>query len=231
MNWLFVIAGVVMFACMINGYKKGTIKMCLSFGVILLSFLATLLLLPSIREVIIAVTPIDEKIEERYEAIFDIGKPNIENSRINQIQMLEEADLPSFFKKGLIVNNNYEMYHMLEVNTFKEYVITYLSYMTIQMALLLILWFLLYIIVHAAFYSIPFIEKIQKPDNKLHRIIGMAGGALLGVLWIWILLYIVVLIYPTSVGRMCDLYIESNRVLMFFYSRNSIVKYAVYAFI
>ena len=224
MNGLFIIAGVLVLICVIKGYKKGSIKALLSLVIMVAAFLMASFLSPYVERTLSVITPLEKRIESLYEKKLNMEEVDIENSRMNQIRMMEGSDLPDFFKERLISNNNYEMYHKLGTDHFQKYVTGYLSWMTMRICFILLLSGVLYVILYSILFSFDFIDLIKEP-GFIHRVMGSVFGLVAGVLWLWILLSIVMIMHSTGLIGNWSQYVEESKILTFFNGRNMLIEW------
>lgn len=156
--------------------------------------------------------------EESGESILD----NMEIPRDMQQAAIKAADLPDVFKNLLTVNNNSEIYEELGVQTFAQYVGSFLAKLIINIVSYLGVFLIVTIILRAIIFALDIVAEIPV-FGLLNRLaggaVGMAGAAII----VWILFVAVTLLYTTVIGK--DIYnsIQGNGILKFLYDHNPIM--------
>lgn len=156
----------------------------------------------------------------------DIGiLDNMEIPRDMQQEAINAADLPDIFKDLLAVNNNSEIYEELGVNTFAQYVGSFLAKVIINIISYLGTFLIATIILRAIIFALDIVAELPVFGliNRLAGgVIGFVGAAII----VWILFVVVTLLYTTVIGK--DIYqaIQGNGILKFLYDNNPIMSMA-----
>ena len=137
----------------------------------------------------------------------DSGQQTVEQAiegaeipREMQTQAIQQADLPNVFKSLLAVNNNSEIYQQLGVETFAQYVGSYLAKLIINIVAFLITFVLISIILRAIVFALDIVSSLPGVGivNRLAGgVIGMVGAMVI----VWTLYIIITLMYTTTVGK------------------------------
>lgn len=254
MNWLLISVGIIFAICMIVGYVRGFIKIVVSLAVTAVTVVAVIAATPYVSRAIVKFTPIDEMIQKKCASMMtpdlngvdlagtplegidlentgismeDIRKAigDVEIPRQKQIELLEMADIPEFFRDGLIENNNNEAYARLKVSSFPEYVGAYLADIIIKMIAFLFTFVIVTIFVRAIFFGLDAIASLPVL-NGINRIVGMGIGMAIAVIIVWIGFFVITLLYNTSIGQECFLWIQESEFLTFLYEKNIIMEFA-----
>ena len=142
-----------------------------------------------------------------------------------QTQAIQQADLPNVFKSLLAVNNNSEIYQQLGVETFAQYVGSYLAKLIINIVAFLITFVLISIILRAIVLALDIVSSLPGVGivNRLAGgVIGMVGAMVI----VWTLYIIITLMYTTTVGKELFQMIQENQFLTMLYEYNPIMKLA-----
>ena len=142
-----------------------------------------------------------------------------------QTQAIQQADLPNVFKSLLTVNNNSEIYQQLGVETFAQYVGSYLAKLIINIVAFLITFVLISIILRAIVIALDIVSSLPGVGivNRLAGgVIGMVGAMVI----VWTLYIIITLMYTTTVGKELFQMIQENQFLTMLYEYNPIMKLA-----
>ena len=150
---------------------------------------------------------------------------NMEIPRDMQQEAINAAELPDIFKDLLAVNNNSEIYEELGVNTFAQYVGSFLAKVIINIISYLGTFLIVTIILRAIIFALDIVAELPVFGlvNRLAGgVIGFVGAAII----VWILFVVVTLLYTTVIGK--DIYqaIQSNGILKFLYDNNPIMNMA-----
>lgn len=150
---------------------------------------------------------------------------NMELPRDLQQEAIQAADMPDIFKNLLSVNNNSEIYEELGVQTFAQYVGSYLAKLIINIISYLGTFLIVTIILRAIIFALDIVAEIPVFGliNRLAGgVIGFAGAMII----VWLLFVAVTLLYTTVIGK--DIYqaIQGNGILKFLYDNNPIMKMA-----
>ena len=162
----------------------------------------------------------------------DSGQQTVEQAiegaeipREMQTQAIQQADLPNVFKSLLAVNNNSEIYQQLGVETFAQYVGSYLAKLIINIVAFLITFVLISIILRAIVFALDIVSSLPGVGivkRLAGGVIGMVGAMVI----VWTLYIIITLMYTTTVGKELFQMIQENQFLTMLYEYNPIMKLA-----
>ena len=142
MNWLLYGTIGILAVGVIVGYMKGALRIALSLAAAVATWILVVILTPYAADAVIQYTPVDDWIEERCESVLTAnmtealreqtgietqanGEENldlsdlmdrlsdIEVSRQEQAEIIENSNIPEIFKEYLQENNNKEIYGMI----------------------------------------------------------------------------------------------------------------------
>lgn len=170
----------------------------------------------------------DKLSEDKGEEEDDSGEGLLDNMDIPrdmQREAISEADLPEIFKDLLSVNNNSEIYEELGVETFAQYVGSFLSKLIINIVSFLGTFLIITIILRAIIFALDIVEDLPVL-GILNRLAGGAVGFACALIIVWILFIAVTLLYTTVIGK--DVYdtVQGSGVLKMLYDCNPIMKMA-----
>lgn len=142
-----------------------------------------------------------------------------------QQEAISAADLPKIFKDLLSVNNNDEIYEELGVETFAQYVGSFLSRLIINIVSFLGVFLLITIILRAIIFALDIVEDLPVL-GFINRLAGGAVGFACALIIVWILFIVVTLMYTTVIGK--DIYqtVQDNGILKMLYDCNPIMRMA-----
>ncbi|MCM1288554.1 MAG: CvpA family protein [Clostridium sp.] len=250
MNYLAVIVGIIFIVCIFIGYKHGLFRSALKLVLLVLSLLLSYFLSPMLADAIIQYTNVDEYFKTKaYSVIEKTVKENVEENlknelgitsedvveeitdeamkedpaKVQQVAIINKMKVPEFIKTALMDNNHDEARKSLGVNSFYEYISTYISRMIINaMAFVLSFAFLLIIfaiasIISAVAVRIPIIGGIN-------RLGGMLFGFFEALFIVWICFVLVAIIPDTQIGNWFFSQIDDSSILTIIYEKNIFMK-------
>lgn len=139
-----------------------------------------------------------------------------------QIKEIENAPLPQFLKDSLLENNNTTIYEELGVNSFPQYVASYISRMVLNLIAFLVTFLIAIIIVKALMFAVNIIGELPVL-GLINHVGGGVLGLVLGLVIIWLGFLIITLLYTTEAGQACFEMIEKSSLLTFLYDVNPLL--------
>ena len=132
-HWLEILAAVYLVGMVLYGHYRGFIRLCVSALALVISLVTVRVALPYVTEWLKNDTPVYESIRQGMadavgldgllDGVLDIGEGTGGNGAgIGERRTIEELKLPEQMKRILIENNNREVYQMLGVEQFGDYV-------------------------------------------------------------------------------------------------------------
>ena len=233
MNGLLIAVAVVFLVGMIWGYYKGFIKIIASLATTIATIVLVGFLTPYVSDMIMKVTPMEKMMQEKcIEILFPESKETedytvpeeVENSAYTQDSLIEQAELPDMFRQLLIENNNEEIYQLLGVTNFSEYVGSYLARTMANIVSFLLVLIVVTIAVRIATSALGIIEKLPVIGG-FNRLAGGVVGIATALIVVWILFVVITLLYNTEIGSLCFKYIEENKFLTELYNNNILMNF------
>ena len=142
-----------------------------------------------------------------------------------QVAAIEKADLPDVFKNLLSVNNNSEIYKELGVDTFAQYVGSYLARFIINIVAFLCTFVLITIVLRAIVFALDIVSNLPVL-GFINRLAGGAIGVIGALVIVWTVFVVITLLYTTSFGKEMYRMIQSDAILKTIYEYNPIMKLA-----
>lgn len=134
------------------------------------------------------------------DGVLDIGEGTGGNGAgIGERRTIEELKLPEQMKRILIENNNREVYQMLGVEQFGDYVGGYLADTVIKAAASILLFAVVFILLHIVAAWLDLIARL--PIIKgLNQIAGAVLGGVEGLMFLWIVCLVLTALSGTDFG-------------------------------
>lgn len=142
-----------------------------------------------------------------------------------QVAAIEKADLPDVFKNLLSVNNNSEIYKELGVDTFAQYMGSYLARLIINIVAFLCTFVLITIVLRAIVFALDIVSNLPVL-GFINRLAGGAIGVIGALVIVWTVFVVITLLYTTSFGKEMYRMIQSDAILKTIYEYNPILKLA-----
>lgn len=163
---------------------------------------------------------LNSKKQEMQEAIEEAEIP-----RDMQIEAIRNADIPDIFKSLLTTNNNSEIYKQLGVETFAQYVGSFLSKMIINIIAFLSTFLLVTIIFRAVVFALDIVAELPGL-GVVNHLLGGVAGMLGAMLIVWTLYVAMTLLFTTAIGKDMFRMIQESGFLKTLYVYNPIMKIA-----
>lgn len=143
-----------------------------------------------------------------------------------QIAAIEAADLPEIFKNLLTENNNDEIYEDLGVQTFAQYVGSFLAKLIINIIAFLGTFVLVSLVLRAIVFALDIVANLPVL-GLINRLAGGAIGIAGALIIVWILFIFLTLLYTTSIGKEASQMIQGNGFTRMLYEYNPLMNLAI----
>ena len=220
---LSVGVAVFLICMMLYGHYRGFLKQCVSIGAFVITLIAVKVVSPYMTDAIMSNTEVRETISSFVletvgldeEAESFLGEPSIQRMAI------ERLEIPESIKTDLIENNNSEVYRMLGVDRFAEYVGAYAARLVLNWVCSIFLFAVIFIILHLLIIWLDLLARLPILYG-LNKIAGTFLGLAQGLLLIWIGALFLELFSATEVGSMLYEQVEDSFWLSALYRFNPI---------
>ncbi len=241
MNNTLIIVGAIFLICMIIGYIRGFIRIVASLAATLAIIVLVTFLSPYVSGVLLNALPVEKMVEDKAmeillgeEKVGDIEDAEnevenvipqeVETSREVQISLIENAKMPEMFRRLLLENNNNEIYQVLGVSSFSQYVVKYLAKLFVDIASFLITLLVVTIIVRTGIYILGIISDLPLIGG-VNRLAGAVLGIGTGLIVVWLFFIVITFMYDNEISQMCMQDIAANEILMELYNKNILMNF------
>lgn len=223
-----LVLGILAFILLLvfRGYRKGFFKSAASAIGIVLAVLLTAVLYPGVNKLLCQYTVLDDVIEQKIIEKFELPEEAKAATRSEEIDTIENLNLPDNVKDWLIANCNGETFLESGVDNVCSYIAKSLTAMVmrgisyvITFLLLMLLLHILIMVLDVANY-IPIVKSINKAG-------GAIFGAGQGILIVWIFMGIVTLLSTFSWAYQIMQMIDESPLLAWFYKKDIFLKIIV----
>ena len=144
MNITLIIAAVILIGSALIGFGRGLIKSIFSTFALIVAIVLAIQAMPYgtkfLKQTPIYTT-INESIQETVDRQIQISTEGVSQ----QMEAIEQMDLPDFIKDMLKSNNNMEMYEALGINEFSGYISNYITCLILNGISVIIIFLILFI--------------------------------------------------------------------------------------
>lgn len=223
-----LVLGILAFILLLvfRGYRKGFFKSAASAIGIVLAVLLTAILYPGVNKLLCQYTVLDDVIEQKIIEKFELPEETKTATRNEEIDTIENLDLPDNVKGWLIANCNGETFLESGVDNVCSYIAKSLTAMVMRgisyvltLLMLLLLLHILIMVLDVANY-IPIVKSINKAG-------GAIFGAGQGILIVWIFMGIVTLLSTFSWAYQVIQMIDESPLLAWLYKKDIFLKIIV----
>lgn len=216
-----LVLGILAFILLLvfRGYRKGFFKSAASAIGIVLAVLLTAILYPGVNKLLCQYTVLDDVIEQKIIEKFELPEETKTATRNEEIDTIENLDLPDNVKGWLIANCNGETFLESGVDNVCSYIAKSLTAMVMRgisyvltLLVLLLLLHILIMVLDVANY-IPIVKSINKAG-------GAIFGAGQGILIVWIFMGIVTLLSTFSWAYQVMQMIDESPLLAWLYKKD-----------
>lgn len=223
-NWLSVVVGIYLLAMVLYGHHRGLIRLAVSVLALILSLSAVHFLLPAATEFVKENTAIQETISQNMKKWAGLESDrgySDENLKLPAVQrsIIENSDLPQSIKDALIENNNSEVYEMLGVQAFTEYIGKYLADKILNSIVFLLLFLAVYVLVRVVMKWLDIIARLPILSG-MNKLAGAVLGGAEGLVFLWIAFLAITALSYTSWGMLMIKQIEASKWLSYLYGHN-----------
>ena len=223
-NWLSVIAGAYLLGMVLYGHHRGFIRLVVSIFAMILSLTIVRVSLPAVTTYLKENTTLQQTVSQNIVKAAGLAQEQSSGEEISdkpsaQRTMIENLNLPRTIKSALIENNNSEIYQLMGVQAFTDYVGNYLADTIINSAGFVLLFAAVYM---ASKLIIRWLDIIARLPiiSGINKLAGAIAGGLEGLLFLWLACLLVTAFSGTEWGMMITRQIESSQWLSFLYSHN-----------
>lgn len=224
-DYYLLIAVIIILAFgALKGYRKGFLQLAVWFaGLIAVLFIVTKLS-PYVSSFLIDNTSVYDKIRGKIITAYEESntKTVADETALsdeNENDAIDSLGFPALISNYLKSNSSGEIYDKLALSLFEEYISGYLATLSIKAGTFVGLFVLLGLIEFVIIIAIKILEKIPvlRTFNKL---LGMATGITLSLVFIWIFFLGVMMFFGHSFGTWVFSQVKASRFLTLLFNNN-----------
>lgn len=225
MNWVLILVLLTLIFSVIEGYRKGLLRIVYSLVSWILVLVFVSWATPYMNQYLLENTSIYERVaahceevvrqsaNERTEAATDEKKSELMNLGVN---------VPNSVIEGILQNTSGVADDFLEESGIYDQIAAGLANFVVEGISFVIALVLAWILVHIISQILGIVSHI--PILKgVNRFLGLFAGAVHGMLIVWIAFYMIALCSTGEVGKALISYIYENQFLTFLYENNLVL--------
>lgn len=222
-NWLSVIVGVYLIGMILYGHHRGFIRLVVSMLALVLSLAIVRVSLPVVTDYLKEHTGLQQTISESMKKSIGLQEEGSGegSSEVPSVQrtVIEELNLPQTMKNALIENNNSEIYQMLGVQAFTDYIGSYLANKILNSVGFIVLFAVVYVAIKLIAGWLDIISRLPILSG-INKIAGALLGGIQGLVFVWLACILITAFSGTSWGLLLSQQIEASKWLSYLYSHN-----------
>ncbi len=190
-HWLSVGVAIFWLAMVLYGHYRGLLRIIVTMTALVLSLIVTRLAVPSLTTMLNNNTAIHQAMSQGLMHLAGLQTGSAIEQMTGEIQasyqrdIIEGLKLPEQMKEILLENNNSEIYHMLGVDRFFDYLGSYLATMVIRVLGSGILFFAAFLLFRISAHWLD--QVVRLPILwQINQLAGALVGAVTGLLLIWL---------------------------------------------
>ena len=220
-HWLPIAVGVFLVSMMLYGHYRGFLRQCVSIGALVITILAVRFATPYVTSFLKENTQERQAVAEMMEKASGLEEYQAEQQDTPAFQRIaiENLKLPQSMKDALIENNNSEVYNLLGVDHFIEYVSAYLAGILINASVSVLMFLLTFLLIQLLVRWLDLLARLPIISG-LNKIAGALLGLAHGLLLLWVACLLLDLFSATPLGSVLMEQVEESSWLTFLYQYN-----------
>lgn len=200
---------IVLIIGAVKGYMRGFLRLAVWFAGLIAVLIIVTKLSPYVSDFLIDNTTLNEKLKEEIVTAYEQ----------NGSEDIDSFGFPDLIADSLKTNNTSEIYEKLAVTLFRDYIAGYLSRLSIKAGTFVSLFIILAIAQFVLIIAIKILEKIPVL-RTFNRLLGMATGITLSLVFIWVFFLAVMMFFGRSFGTWVFAQVGHSRFLTFLFNNN-----------
>lgn len=223
-NYYLLIAVIIVLAAgAVKGYRKGFLRLAVFFaGLIAVLFIVTRIS-PYVSNFIFENTTLYDNLREKIVTAYENRNSEVTTGEIpgkgQENDTIDSFGFPDLISNSLKSNNTSEIYEKLAVSLFRDYIAGYLSALSIRAGTFVALFIVLAVVEFMVIMTIKIVEKIPVL-RTFNRLLGMATGITLALVFVWVFFLAVMMFFGHSFGTWVFAQVKASRFLTFLFNNN-----------
>lgn len=224
-NWLAIGVAVFLLAMVLYGHYRGFLRLAVSLVALILTLIVVRIASPHVTNFLQENTAVQHMVED---GLLKASGADNEDEKISEDQkklpagqrlLIENMRLPEQMKQALIENNNNEVYKLLGVDAFMDYIGAYLTRMVLNVVGSIVMFVVVYIGIRLIMRWLDLLSRLPILYG-MNQIAGAVLGGVQGLLILWAACLVVTACSQSGWSQAVIAQIESSPWLMFLYHNN-----------
>jgi len=227
-NLLDLLVLVILAACIIVGWKKGFVITVFNFFSLLITLFLTNMLYPTVS-VFLRGTGIFGVIKTSVADALQLDTLAGNLTRAAETEAINALALPDFIKTAMLENNNPQAHAALAVSGFADYISGFLAGLVLNALAMLAVFVIVFALMKLIAVALKILTRLPV-IHSLNKLLGVAVGALQGVLFVWVALAVLVGLFAASTAFPVGEWLPASVLARWFYENNLVMKLVVQVF-
>ncbi|MDO5418389.1 MAG: CvpA family protein [Lachnospiraceae bacterium] len=225
-HWLSVLMVSYFVGMMLYGHYRGFLRLSVSMAAIVISLVVVRTAMPQVTTFVKENAGIHQWMQEMMTNASGLEQMP-EGGMVlpaEQRAVIEGTSLPESVKKALIENNNEEIYQILGVDVFADYVGSFLADRIINTLAFVILFLAVYISIRVLAHFLDLVARLPVLYG-LNQIAGAVLGLIQAFIYFWVFCLVLNLFVSTGWGQYLLDAVEETPWVSFLYHNNLLSKF------
>lgn len=229
--WLTIVVAVYLVGMVLYGHYRGFIRQAVSVVALVASIVIVNLASPYVKTCLLENEGIQTMVKDGITSAL-AGEdgfaldPEEERQPAVQRAYIEELPLPDQIKDLLIENNNSEVYSLLGVDRFADYLSSYIMEMIVSAVSYILVFLIVYVLLHIFMGWLDLVARLPVISG-INQIAGAVLGLAQALLLIWIAGVVLTIFSTTSWAQAVFDQIAISPLLTFLYNNNILARLAI----
>ena len=229
--WLSAAVAVYLVGMMLYGHYRGFIRQAVSVDALIASIVIVNLAAPYVKTFLLENEGIQNVAQENIRSVLTEGAgyeidPGEADQPAVQRAYIEDLPLPGQVKDLLIENNNSEVYSLLGVDRFADYLSSYIMEMIVSAVSYILVFLIVYVLLHIFMGWLDLVARLPVISG-INQIAGAVLGLAQALLLIWIAGVVLTIFSTTSWAQAVFDQIAISPLLTFLYNNNILARLAI----
>ena len=227
-NLLDIIVFAILAVCVVIGWKKGFVITVFNFFSLLITLFLTNMLYPTVSVFL------------RGTGLFAVMKTSVADAlqldafaenmtRAAQAEAINALALPEFIKTEMLANNNPQAHAALAVSGFEDYISGFLAGLALNALAMLAVFAVVFLLMKLIALALNILTRLPV-IHSLNKLLGVAVGAVQGVVLVWVALAVLVGIFAASTAFPVGELLPVSVLAKWFYENNLVMRLIVQVF-
>lgn len=234
MNWLLILAVVIVAASAYLGWRRGFVKSVFSLTSTVLVILLTIIISPIVSNIMKQNDSIADTIQEKLDLVINLDTQVAgEEEELDPFSFIEDLELPNSMKETMknVLSDNMDdaseetqAHREEQIEALEDYICSVLTNMIINAISVVVTFIVAALAVYITCNVLNVISKLPVL-HQINALAGVAFGAAEGILLLWIFFVVITMFGTTEFGQRALALIGESEILSFLYDNNVLSRF------